>query len=453
MGVHVLHIISIGLNYKTAPVEIRERFAFSPESLPVALKALRHTKSILECVILSTCNRMELYVVCDQLHTGRYYTKTFLEQWFRIPKDEFAEHLYFLENEGAVHHLFEVTCGLDSMIMGETQILGQVRDAMAVAQETATTGTLFNRLFRQAITVGKKAQSETKIGQNAVSVSYAAVELGKKIFGEFRGKTALVLGAGEMGELTAKHLHSNGVEKVIVANRTQARAEQLARRFSGEVCSLNDLDKALAQTDVVIASTGSEKPTITKKMVSRLMKGRRHRALFLIDIAVPRDIEPDVGETENVFLYDIDDLEDVVSANMEERQEEAAKVQDLIVAEKQDFSKWLQTLGVVPLITALREKALEIQAEVMLRIERKLPDLTERERRVLSKQTKSIINQMLRDPILQIKELAAEPSRQEALELFERIFALEDYLAEEEEEVKQLTETFRSNRGRISVRS
>lgn len=427
-----MHILALGLDYKTAPISVREQLVFSSESLPIALQALRHTKSILECVILSTCNRMEVYVVCDQRHTGRYYTRTFIEQWFRIPKEKLVDHLYVLEDDEVVNHLFKVACGLESMVVGETQILGQVREAMETAQQSGATGTVLNRLFLQAVTVGKKAHSETAVGQNAVSVSSAAVELGKKIFNDFSGKTALILGAGEMSELTAKHLQSHGVERMIVVNRTRERAEQLAQRFSGEVWAFSDLEEALYEADVVISSTGSNQAIVTKDRITRVMQKRSDRSLFLIDIAVPRDIEPAVKQTENVFLYDIDDLQNVVSVNKKERAREGEKVRKLIAQEMDEFTEWLQTLGVVPLIAALREKALSAQAEAMQRIARKLPELSERERRVLSKQTKSIVNQLLRDPILQIKELAAEPGAQEALELFKRIFALEEQLEEGE---------------------
>lgn len=449
-----MHILSVGLNHKTAPVDVRERFAFSDASLADALVALRHTKSVLECVILSTCNRMEMYVVCDQLHTGRYYTTTFLETWFETDREQFADHLYFFEGEAAVRHLFEVTCGLDSMIMGETQILGQVTDAMEAAQKAQTTGTLLNKLFREAITVGKKAHSETEISQNAVSVSYAAVELGKKIFADFTGKTAMILGAGEMGELTAKHLQSNGIGNVLVVNRTAERARALADRIGGEDYPFGQLDEALMQADIVISSTGSEDAVLTKERIDHIMKSRRHRALFLIDIAVPRDIEPAVNETKNVYLYNIDDLEAIVASNREERAREAEKVREFIAAAVAEFAEWVQTLGVVPLITALREKALNIQAETMQSIERRLPDLSERERRVINKQTKSIVNQLLRDPILQIKELAAEPNRDEAIAIFERIFALEELLQDEEtEKADQTKEKFLLKMKHVPIRT
>lgn len=425
-----VHLLTIGLNYKTAPIHIREKFTFPQEAVLSAHRALNDQKGILECVILSTCNRTELYVVCDQLHTGPHYVKTFLEEWFSISRAEFNDYLYSMEEERVVRHLFNVACGLDSMVLGETQILGQVRQAMELAQEAGTTGTVLNRLFLQAVTVGKKAHRETEIGQHAVSVSYAAVELGKKIFGDFSGKTVLILGAGKMGELTAKHLHANGAKKVLVVNRTQKNALELAERFSGKAYAFSELAIPLKQADVVIASTGAENPVLTRQHVAQAMAKRLNRPMFLIDIAVPRDVEESVNEIENVFLYDIDDLQGIVDANLAERRKAAEKVREFVMDEVDKFNEWLETLGVVPLITALREKALAVQAETMERIERKLPDLTERELRIIRKQTKSIVNQLLRDPIARIKELAAEPEGREALELFEKIFALEAQLVE-----------------------
>lgn len=428
----IMHILTVGLNHKTAPVELREQLAFSEDRLPLALNTLRHMKSILECVILSTCNRMELYIVCDQLHTGEYYAKSFLESWFRIPREEFVEHLYVKPNEVAIDHLFHVVCGLDSLVIGETQILGQVKQAFLTAQKTGTTGTLFNKLFQQAVTFGKRVHSETEIGQNAVSVSYAAVELGKKMFDSLDGKTVLLIGAGKMSELTAKHFYSSGAAKVLVVNRTLARAEELAAKFHGEVRPWEQRISALMEADIVVSSTGAEEPVLTRAMVEPAIKQRR-APLFIIDIAVPRDVEPSIHELDQVFLYDIDDLNGIVDANLALREQEAVKVREWIVDEIQEFQEWLQTLGVIPLITALREKSLRIQEEAMARIERKLPDLTEQEKRVIRKQTKSIVNQLMRDPIVRIKELATTSQKEVAQEMFIHLFALEKLLETEEE--------------------
>lgn len=425
-GIKEVHIVVVGVNYKTSPVEIREKLTFSESELVDAMKQLQQRKSILENVIVSTCNRTEVYAVVDQLHTGRYYIKSFLADWFHMEIDALTPYLTMMENEAAVEHLFRVASGLDSMILGETQILGQVKSSYLLAQENGTIGTIFNHLFKQAVTFAKRAHSETEIGANAVSVSYAAVELAKKIFGDLSSKRILIIGAGKMGELAAQNLYGSGVKKVTVVNRTLEKAQQLAEKFSGTAKSLCELSCALLEADIVISSTGAKDYIITKEMMVHVEKMRKGRPLFMVDIAVPRDLDPAIAELESVFLYDIDDLEGIVQANLEERKKAAEQIERMIGAELVAFQQWLHTLGVVPVIAALREKALAIQAETMRSIERKLPHLSERDRKVLNKHTKSIINQLLRDPILRAKELAAEPNAEEALQLFMKIFNIED---------------------------
>lgn len=426
-----MHILAVSLNYKTAPVEIREKLSFQPSQLSDALLVLKGKKSILENVIISTCNRTEIYAVVDQLHTGRYYIKQFLSEWFNIETEKFSPYLLFFEQDEAIDHLFHVACGLNSMILGETQILGQVRSSFLQAQEEGCTGTVLNQLSKQAITLAKRAHSETDIGANAVSVSYAAVELAKKIFGSLQGKHVLILGAGKMGQLAIQNLHGNGATKVTVINRTFKKAEYLANRFSGEARSIDDLETVLGEVDILISSTGASDFIITKEMMEKVEKSRKGKPLFMVDIAVPRDLDPAIGEIDNVFLYDIDDLEGIVEANLQERKKAAEKIAVMIEEGVLEFNRWLNMLGVVPVISALREKALAIQAETMKSIERKLPDLTEREKKVLSKHTKSIINQMLRDPILQVKELAAEKNAEESLELFIKIFNIEQQVEQQ----------------------
>jgi glutamyl-tRNA reductase len=421
-----MHILVVGINYKTAPVEIRERLTFNPNELGDAMKRLQSKKSILENVIISTCNRTEIYAVVDQLHTGRYYMKEFLSEWFGMEQDEFVPYLFIYEQDGAINHLFNVACGLNSMVLGETQILGQVRTSFLLGQEEKTTGTVFNHLFKQAITLAKRAHSETDIGANAVSISYAAVELAKKIFGTLASKHVLILGAGKMGELAIQNLHSNGVSKVTVINRTFEKAQNLASRFNGIAKTLQELQCALVDADILISSTGANDFVITKEMMAQVEKLRKGKPLFMVDIAVPRDLDPRLAELENVFLYDIDDLEGIVEANMKERQKEAEKIRMVIESEIVDFKQWLATLGVVPVISALRDKALSIQEETMVSIERKLPNLTDREKKILNKHTKSIINQLLKDPILQAKELASGKDADKALDLFVKIFNIEE---------------------------
>lgn len=427
-----MHILVVGFNHKTAPVEIREQMAFAESDLEEALHTLRSQKSIFESVIVSTCNRTELYVVADQLHTGRYYTKAFLAKRFGMNMDDMPSYLFEKENEDAVRHLFHVTCGLDSLVLGETQILGQVRDAFVKAQEIGVTGTFLNEVFKEALTVAKRAHSETMINDNAVSVSYAAVELANKIFGQLKDKHILILGAGKMGELTATHLKSHGVRKITVMNRTYEKAQELAARFSGSAKTLDALDAELAQADILISSTGSKDYVITEQRARAAIKSRKGKPLFIVDIAVPRDIEPIINDIEGVFLYDIDDLEDIVQTNLEERKVAAIQIEDMIEAQVAQFTEWMGTLGVVPVISALRQKALNIQAETMKSIDRKMPELTDRERKIISKHTKSIVNQLLRDPIQKAKELANEPHADQLLETFISIFGLEEALEEQE---------------------
>lgn len=430
-----MHIITVGFNHHTTPIALREQFTFSEKSLSMAVSHLRNMKSILEAVIVSTCNRTELYVVCDQLHTGKYYSKAFLESWFRIPRAEFQEYLHIEKNEQAIRHLFHVISGLDSLVVGETQILGQIKKAFLTAQEASATGTIFHQLFKQAITFGKKVHAETEIGANAVSVGYAAVELAQKMFNQSQHKKVVLLGAGKMGELTAKHFSDHKQTEMLVLNRTFERAQRLAKEFKGTAHEWDELPQVLREADIVISSTGSPTPILTKQMVEPTLE-ERQTPLFFIDIALPRDVDPAVHELEQVFLYNIDDLKDIVDTNKSLREKEANKVTAWIDYEVNTFQEWVHMLGVVPLIQALREKALTIQDEVMQRIERKLPELTEKEKRVLKKQTKSIVNQLLRDPIVRIKELSTAPNQDEIFTLFVQLFALEEYINQEEVEQK-----------------
>ncbi|OOZ90088.1 glutamyl-tRNA reductase [Bacillus cereus] len=420
-----MHILVVSVNYRTAPVEFREKLTFQAAELERAMTTLQNQKSVLENVIVSTCNRTEIYAVVDQLHTGRYYIKKFLADWFQLEIEEVAPYLTIFEQDGAIDHLFRVTCGLDSMVVGETQILGQIKDSFLEAQQVKATGTIFNELFKQVITLAKRAHSETTIGGSAMSVSYAAVELGKKIFGELTDCHVLILGAGKMGELALQNLYGSGARKVTVMNRTLSKAEIMAEKYMGHAKPLSELQCALLEADILISSTGASDYVITKEMMTKVEKMRSGRPLFMVDIAVPRDIDPAIDELEGSFLYDIDDLQGVVEANRAERLKEAEKIQFMIEEEIVLFKTWLSTLGVVPLISALRDKALAIQSETMESLERKIPNLSDRERKVISKHTKSIINQLLKDPILVAKEIAAEEGADEKLALFAKIFDLQ----------------------------
>ncbi|TCS83475.1 glutamyl-tRNA reductase [Tepidibacillus fermentans] len=421
-----MYVMVVGLNYRTTPIEIREKFTFQEQELPDALTRLKQMKSILEAVIISTCNRTEIYAVVDQLHTGEHFIKRFFSEWFHLPKEEFAHHLYVKQDREATEHLFHVIAGLDSMIVGETQILGQVREAFFIAQTYKTTGTLFNRLFKQAITFGKRVHTETGIGQNAVSISYAAVELTKKVFEHFEDKSVLIIGAGEMSELTAIHLHSQGVQNVMVANRTIEKAEELALTFRGKAYSMEDLSHALLKADIVISSTGADSLILSRAQVADVMKKRGNRPLFMIDIAVPRDLDPAIQDCENVYLFNIDDLQEIVDGNIRERQRIAGEVQVKITVEVDQFYQWVNTLGVIPLISKLREKSEKIQEETMKSLENKLSHLSERDLTIIRKHTKSIVNQMLKEPILNLKENAIKPDAELMMEYFRKIFGIEE---------------------------
>ncbi|MEG0259130.1 MAG: glutamyl-tRNA reductase [Lysinibacillus sp.] len=426
-----MHTIVVGLNYKTAPVEIREKLSFVESELPQAMAALQRQKSILENVIVSTCNRTEIYAVVDQLHTGRHFVKKFLADWFSLPMETITSHLFIREEDHALEHLFKVTAGIDSMVLGETQILGQVKKSFLNGQEIGTTGTIYNQLFKQAVTFAKRAHNETAIGENAVSVSYAAVELAKKIFGSLGRKHVAILGAGKMGELAIENLYGSGVGKVTVINRTFEKAESLAAKFDGKAKSMKELQCSLLEADILITSTGATDFVIDFELMQFVDRLRKGKPLFMVDIAVPRDIDPRVGDLPNVFLYDIDDLQGIVEANLAERERAAGEITQMIDKEIVQFKDWFATLGVVPVISALRKKANRIQEETMISIENKMPDLTDRERKILDKHTKSIINQLLKEPILQAKELANSSKGSEQLQLFQQIFGIVDAVEDE----------------------
>ncbi|MBO1002613.1 glutamyl-tRNA reductase [Pseudogracilibacillus auburnensis] len=428
-----MYILQVGFNYKTTPIEIREKLAFSESTIEDAIVELNKRKSILENVILSTCNRTEIYAVVDQIHTGRYYIKQFLSDWFHIPMEEFSSYLQIVENDGAIEHLLRVSVGLNSMVLGETQILGQIRDAFLTAQQMETTGTIFNELFKRAITFAKRAHKETAIGEHAVSVSYAAVELSKKIFGEISDKHVVIYGAGEMGELAVKNLYGAGVKKITVVNRTLERAEKLAKQFNANAATANELSSILKKADILISSTAAKDPVLTKADLIPIQKDRKGKPLFLVDIAVPRDLDAKIGELDSVFLYDIDDLQHIVDQNLAERKKAAEVIELQVEKEIVEFKDWVITLGVVPVIRALREKALTIQGETFASIKRKIPDLTEREQKVIRKHTKSIINQLLKEPIIQAKEMAGKKESDKLLALFVDVFGIDDDVKKEVE--------------------
>lgn len=420
-----MHIVALGLSYKTTPVETRGRVAWTADQTPGALSALRAVPGVREGAILSTCNRTEIYAVLDKRLHGR---DVLLDLWSRekgVPLADLANHYYYVGNE-AVSHLMRVASGLDSMILGETQILGQVKDSYELARDRAAVGKVLHALFSQALACGKRVHTETGISQNAVSVSYAAVELARKIFGELRGRSVLLVGAGKMAGLTARHLADGGVREILVANRTVARAEEMAAGFGGRAVPMEALEAHLGVADVVISSTGAPGVVITREMVQRAMRARRSRPLFLVDIAVPSDVDPAAGGLDNVFLYNIDDLQAVVLANLEERAREAQKAERIVAEEAARFQAWLRTLEAVPLIRSLREKAEEIRDAELRRLFNRLPALSERDRELIAASTSLIVNKILNDPTVRVKEFAGEQDADVYLRAFSRLFNLEE---------------------------
>lgn len=443
-----MQILLIGLNYRTAPVEVRERFSVDESVLEQTLQDLLAMSGVREAVIVSTCNRTEIYAVTNHRTRGEQDVRELLSRVSGLPVDAFVSYLYTAVDHHAVTHLYRVVSGLDSMVVGETQILGQVRHAYLYAQSANATGPVLNQLFRSAVSLGKRVQTETTIGQSAVSVSYAAVSLAKKVFDSLAHKTVLVIGAGKMSDLTLTHLTAQGINRIFIVNRTLERAKEMAQRFGGRAFPLDQLAQALFEADIVISSTGSKEYVLTYSLLSDLMRQRKQRPLFCIDIAVPRDIDPALGRVTNIYLYDIDDLQGVVAANVALRKQESLRVEEMIQEEAAAFATWLLEQEVVPLIADLRKKAVEVQESVMDSLAHKLPELDERQMKVLQKHTMSIVNQLLREPIAQIKEMAVEPNGAEAMAAFARIFGLSDFLQERVSGVEdQVLPTFPEVRG------
>lgn len=420
-----MHIVVTGLSHKTAPVEIREKLTFPPEVQNEALHALLSYRNISEGVILSTCNRTEIYIVTNDLEAGKQNTVRFLCDFHNFKYSELSPYFYFHDSIEAVHHLFRVVSSLDSMVVGEAQILGQIKEAYEYAFEAGATNIILNRLFRHGFSVGKKIRTETEIGESAVSVSYAAVELAKKVFGELEGRTVMVVGAGEMSELTAKHLLSNGVNSILVTNRTYERAVELAQRFNGRPVKFDDLVEEMMNADIVISSTGAPHYVIKKDDVVRAMHRRRNRPIFFIDIAVPRDIEPAVNDIYNAFLYDIDDLQSVVDANLAERAKEARKAEVIVEKEVRDFVFWLSSLEVVPTISALKERAEEIKEMELDKALSRLGGLSEKQREAVKALASGIINKLLHQPIIRVKECSDRKDGYVYVESLRHLFDLE----------------------------
>ena len=400
-------LVVLGLNHKTAPVEIREKLEFDSENFrEVADTLFARMPEIDEKVILSTCNRVEIYAHAESPEKGLWALKKFIYRYHEIPEGTLEEYFYTYDSEEAVEHLFNVAGALDSMVLGEPQILGQVKNAYQSAMKVKSTGRVLNQLFQKAFSVAKRIRTETSVAENAVSISYSAVELATRIFGHLDGRTILLIGAGEMIELAGKHLVAQGVKTVLVANRNYERAAKLATELGGSAVHYESFEQELAGADIIISSTAAPHYVIKKKMVEEAVKKRAGKPIFFIDIAVPRDIEPSINDLSNVFLYDIDDLENVVQENRKEREKEAEKAREIVKAEVNQFLQWLERLEVEPTIVAIRQKAEEIRANEM---EKTLPklNLSPEQEQAVDSMTCSLINKLLHDPTIHLKQSAA----------------------------------------------
>ncbi|MEW6203424.1 MAG: glutamyl-tRNA reductase [bacterium] len=398
-------IFSIGLNHEAAPVEIREKIYFPPDRIPSLLSVLRESGRLTEANILSTCNRTEVYFASDNGDEERKLVVEFLTREAGCTAEELKKFLYTLTDEAAVKHLFRVASGLDSMVVGEGQVLAQVRKAYEAADGQRALGKVLGTLFRSAVATGKRARAETEISKNAVSVSSAAVELAGTLFGSLGRKTALIIGAGKMSELSIKHLRSANLQNVTVTNRTYEHAVALAEKFHAAVMPFGELEAAVAAADVVISSTGSPQPIVSRTMMQSIMRRRRNRPIFIVDIAVPRDFDPACASVTNCFLYDIDDLKAVVNRNIQERKKEIGKVEQIVEEETSRYMQWYASLGVIPILTGFREKIQGIRDAELHRFESRLKQLSEGDRQLIEQITSSIINKVLHQPTTRLKEL------------------------------------------------
>jgi glutamyl-tRNA reductase len=416
-------VMLLGVNHKTAPVEIRERLAFSdnPGAPYMALGAIPGCE---EFCFLSTCNRVEVLFSTSNGEETERQIRDFLFA-NSMSYEEAGKYVYLHKGENAIRHLFRVGASLDSMIVGEPQILGQLKQAYREASERNCTGVILNRLLHKAFSVAKRIRTETGIGSSAVSISYAAVELAKKIFGNLDGKRAMLAGAGEMAELAAQHLLNQGIAEVVVANRTFERAVNMARCFNGKAVAFEELVSELAYVDILISSTGAPNLILTRDQLKPVMRQRRNSPLFLIDIAVPRDLDPQLNDLDNVYLYGIDDLQNVVEMNKAERDKEALRAERIVTEETLKFMLWLGSMEITPTIVALREKANEVCQVELAKTMVQLKNLSPKEEKSLEKMASAIANKLLHNPILYLKSNDEPEEKRRKLAMTRKIFGLD----------------------------
>ncbi len=421
-----INLIIVGVNHKTTPVEIREKLAFTKGKIEESVDRLFDFPDIVEHTILSTCNRVEIYARSSSQDSAINSIKQFICEFHELSLIELEKHFYSYINEEAVEHLFRVSSSLDSMVLGEAQILGQVKDAYSLAKNLRSTGVILNQLFEKAFSIAKKVREETCIAERSVSISSAAVELAQKIFDDLENHTVMLVGTGEMAELAAKHLISYGVKTVYVTSRTYERAANLARTLNGSALDFESFKHELYRADIVITSTSAPNFIIKKDFVEKAIQERKNKPIFFIDISVPRDIEPDINELENVYLYDIDDLHVVVSANMKEREKEAQNAMHFISQEVTKFNNWLGALDAIPTIVEIRNRVENIRRQEVEKTLKKIPNLSENDKKVLRHMSNSIVNKILHKPTIKLKQQTQSEDGQIYLKAIRHLFHLDD---------------------------
>ncbi len=426
-----MYVLLTGINHQTAPIEIRERFAFSPSQLQHAYTQ-EQDKIVEGLVILNTCNRTELYATARNIERGQEHLKSYLSSISGLPVEQIEQYLYQPNCYDAIEHLFRVSSGLDSMIVGETQVLGQVKDAYQKAQEYKASDAVLNSLFQKAIHVGKKVRTATAIDQHPVSVSYAAVELAKKILGPLHDKTVLVVGAGEMADLATQYLMVNGVRSVIISNRSYEKAVEMAELFNGRAARFDLLPTELECADIVISCTAARHYVLRDDNCGDTLRSRQGRKIIMIDVAVPRDIDPSLNAIEGVFLYDIDDLQGVIDLNMAARRKAAIRAEAIIADELEEFNEWMASLSVVPVISALKKHGEIIKQNELKKAINRLGKTSDREKEIMTAMAHSIVNQLLHYPVINLKEMAVSNQGHLYAEVVKKLFSLE--LPDEEQE-------------------
>lgn len=417
-----MHLVTYGINHNTAPVHVRELFAFDADVLADALSALHQQESVLEAVILSTCNRTEIYCCLDDDSDNQILA--WLHDFHQQENGVISPYLYHYQGGEAIRHLLRVACGLDSMVLGEPQILGQLKEAYSQSLNASTLGKSLGRLFQHAFAVAKQVRTDTAIGNSPVSVAFAAVSLAKQIFSDLAESTALLIGAGDTIELAARHLHDNGINRLIIANRTVERAHNLATQVDGYAISLSELPAHLAEADIVISSTASQLPILGKGAVERALKQRKRKPIFMVDIAVPRDIEAEVGQLEDIYLYCVDDLKDIIEENLQSRRDAALQAEEIIDTQVDHFLAWLRTQDAVPIIRAIRDNAEEVSKHSLERaiklLEQGIPP-----EQAMAELARSLTNRLLHEPSRQLRQSGFDEDGQ-LLESARRLFNIKD---------------------------